>query len=78
MMTTGKVFGEGSIHSRPEFGGVDPRREQHMPSPPQEDLAAEQLRLEQNKNRLLQDAIAKFLNKEITKVEFETIQESLK
>jgi len=77
MMTTSKVFGEGSIHNRPEFGGIVPQQ----PAPQVEqnnDLVNEQLRLEQNKTKLLQDAITKFLNKEITKAELEMIQESLK
>lgn len=75
-MTTGKVFGNSNIANRPEFGGVDPRLE--TPQEPQNNLAEEQLKLANNKATLLQEAITKFLAKEITKAEFETITESLK
>jgi hypothetical protein len=77
MMTTGKVFGNSNIANRPEFGGIDPRLEVQQQEAAQS-LADEQLKLEQNKSKLLQDAIAKFLAKEITRAELEVVQESLK
>lgn len=77
MMTTSKVFGEGSIHNRPEFGGIQPQQQSAAPQQ-QNNLVDEQLRLEQNKTKIIQDAVAKFLNKEITKAELETIMESMK
>jgi hypothetical protein len=77
MMTTGKVFGNSNIANRPEFGGIDPRIEVQQEAVAQ-NLADEQLRLEQNKSKLLQDAITKFLAKEITRAELEVVQESLK
>ncbi len=76
-MTTGKVFGNSNIANRPEFGGIDPRLEVQQQEAAQS-LADEQLKLEQNKSKLLQDAIAKFLAKEITRAELEVVQESLK
>lgn len=76
-MTTSSVFGATSIANRPEFAGVNPV-EQYTPPQPQVNPLEEQLRLEQEKAKLLQDAVAKFLNKEITKVELETVQQSLK
>lgn len=76
-MTTGKVFGNSNIANRPEFGGIDPRIEVQQQEHAQS-LADEQLRLANSKAQLLQDAITKFLAKEITKAEFESISESLK
>ena len=90
-MTTGKVFGNSNIANRPEFGGIDPRIEVQQQEQAQS-LAEEQQRLTQESLRLtqesaaqaqksvelLQEAIAKFLAKEITKAEFESISESLK
>lgn len=76
-MTTGQVFGNSSISNRPEFAGIDPRV-----NTPQEvpvtNYADEQLKLAVEKAKLLQDAISKFMNKEITKAELEIITESLK
>ena len=77
MMTTGKVFGNSNIANRPEFGGVDPRLEAQQQEQAQS-LADEQLKLANNKANLLQEAITKFLAKEITKAEFESITDSLK
>lgn len=73
-MTTGSVFGNSNINNRPEFSGIDPR----ISETNTDDEIATALSLEQAKTALLQDAVAKFLNKEITKAELEIVQNSLK
>lgn len=71
MMTTSKVFGI----NRP---GDHIAQSQAIAQNADTEIKNEQQRIESEKFKLLQEALTKFLNKEITKAELEVIQTSLK
>lgn len=80
-MTTGSVFGKSDINNRPEFAGVDPRNEVRIDNNTEiqriKEAAEQAVQQEREKVRLYQEAISKFLSKEITKVEFELVLKTL-
>ena len=80
MMTTGSVFGNSDISNRPEFAGQDPRVQaqnvlNEVVLKQQEELA--ELQAKEANRVLLQEAVAKFMAKEITKEELKVITDSL-